>query len=151
MLAGRSAAPVVIWRLTDGGGAREHAALRLTGGAFMGLAAYVVAQAAYSPTVGDQPGPSALGIAWTAATVLAILALANGKRRTGAALANRVLLTESRVTRIDAGSRQRCSAALALSAAAGWWWADPLSGRVIAACRTREGRAALVEARGSSS
>ena len=42
-----------------------------------------------------------LGITWLAATVVAMLPLARGKRRTGAQLGNQVLQTEARVTVID--------------------------------------------------
>ena len=53
-------------------------------------------------TSGRRPEHSWLGIAWTAATLLVMLTLARGKALTGRALENRVLLTESRVTLVDA-------------------------------------------------
>ncbi|HMO00349.1 MAG TPA: hypothetical protein PKD59_13130 [Miltoncostaeaceae bacterium] len=143
-----AASAVVIWHLTGAARLQEPAALRLIGSAFLALAVYVAAQAAASLLLQSTPDPSGLGIAWTAATVAAMLLLAEGKRRTGAALGNRVLLTESRVTGVDAALAAVVVVGLVLNAAVGWWWADPVSGIAIAAYALREGRAALAEARG---
>ena len=52
-------------------------------------------------SAGYHPRHSVLGIAWTAVTAAAMLALAAGKARTGRALDNPVLRTEGRVTLID--------------------------------------------------
>jgi divalent metal cation (Fe/Co/Zn/Cd) transporter len=72
-----------------------------------------------------------------------MLALAAAKRGTGRELRNRVLLTESRVTLVDAALAAAVLAGLVLNAAAGWWWADPLAGFVLVVYGIREGRAAL--------
>jgi divalent metal cation (Fe/Co/Zn/Cd) transporter len=88
-----------------------------------------------------------LGIIWTAATVLVMLALAAGKGRTGKALENPVLQTEGRVTLIDAYLAAAVLLGLVLNAAAGWWWADPLAGLVIVYYGLREGRQALTLSR----
>jgi len=81
---------------------RERTAMRIIGGAFFALALYVAAEGAYVLVTGGPPAPSPLGIAWTAVTCAAMLALAFGKARTGAALGNPVLTTEGRVTLVDA-------------------------------------------------
>ena len=51
---------------------------------------------------GYHPRHSVLGICWTAATAVVMLALAAGKARTGGALGNPVLAAEGRVTLVDA-------------------------------------------------
>lgn len=137
------ASVVVIWQLKDPGHTRERRALRLIGGAFIALAIYIGAQAGYTLITADHPGTSTLGIVWTAATVLVMLALAGGKASTGEALGNPVLRTEARVTLIDAYLAAAVLLGLVLNAALGWWWADPLAGLVIVYYGLREGRQAL--------
>lgn len=68
-----------------------------------------------------------------------MLLLAYGKRRTGLRLGNPVLVTEARVTVIDAYLAGAVLVGLILNAAAGWWWADPLAGVVIVYYGFREG------------
>jgi divalent metal cation (Fe/Co/Zn/Cd) transporter len=140
------ASTVVIWQLTDTGGTRERVAMRLIGGAFIVLAIYIAAQAVYLLIKGVRPSASLLGIAWTAITFAAMLLLAFGKARTGAALHNDVLITEGRVTLIDAYLAGAVLLGLVLNAALGWWWADPLAGLVIVFYGISEGWAALQHA-----
>jgi divalent metal cation (Fe/Co/Zn/Cd) transporter len=90
---------------------------------------------------GYRPGPSVLGIAWTAVTAAAMFALAAGKARTGRALGNPVLSMEGRVTLVDGILASAVLAGLALNAGAGLWWADPLAALVIVFYALREARA----------
>jgi len=140
------ASVVVIWQLKNAGDARELRALRLIGRAFIALAIYIAAQAAYTLISANHPHSSTLGIIWTAATVLVMLALAAGKARTGKALENPVLQTEARVTLIDSYLAVAVLLGLALNAAVGWWWADPLAGLVIVYYGLHEGHQALTTA-----
>jgi len=140
------ASTVVIWQLNQRADPRERRALRLIGAALIALAVYIAAQAAYTIVAAQHPRPSSLGIAWTALTCLAMLALATGKARTGKALENRVLQTEGRVTLIDAYLAGAILTGLALNAALGWWWADPLAGLVIVFYGLREGSHAMRQA-----
>jgi divalent metal cation (Fe/Co/Zn/Cd) transporter len=137
------ASAVVVWQLKDAGRARERRALRLIGGAFIALAVYIAAHAAYTLITASHPEPSALGIAWTTATCIVMLALAAAKARTGTALGNPVLRTEGRVTLIDTYLAAAVLVGLVLNAAVGWWWADPLAGIVIVYYGLREGAEAL--------
>ena len=138
------ASTVVIWHLRDTAHAqRERRAMLLIGSAFVALAIYVTIQAAYALIAASHPHPSPLGIAWTAATCAAMLALALAKRSTGRALGNRTLEAESRVTLIDAYLAFAVLLGLLLNALAGWWWADPLAGLVIVYYGAREARAAF--------
>jgi divalent metal cation (Fe/Co/Zn/Cd) transporter len=96
------ASTVVVWQLKGGANARrEQQALRIIAIAFVLLSIYIVVQVAVTLSSRAHPGHSVLGIAWLAATVLAMFALAAGKRNTGERLDNRVLRTEARVTVID--------------------------------------------------
>jgi divalent metal cation (Fe/Co/Zn/Cd) transporter len=117
--------------------------MRLMGTAFMLLAIYIAAQAVYVFVRSQRPGASLEGIVWTTITCAAMLALAYGKARVGAALANPVLRTEGRVTLVDAYLAGAVLAGLVLNALLGWWWADPLAGMIIVVYGLKEGWEAL--------
>ncbi len=137
------ASTVVVWQLTDTGGKRERTAMRVIAAAFFALAVYIAAQGMYVLATSGRPASSPAGIVWTAITCAAMLALAYGKARTGAALGNPVLTTEGRVTLIDAYLAGAVLLGLLLNAALGWWWADPLAGFVIVFYGLKEGWEAL--------
>jgi divalent metal cation (Fe/Co/Zn/Cd) transporter len=134
---------VVVWELRGTHHDRERVGLKLIGCAFVVLAVYVTAQAAYSLIGGHHPGHSALGIVWTAATCVVMLALARGKAITGSALGNPVLQAEGRVTLVDACLAGAVVLGLTLNAALGWWWADPLAGLVVVGYALHEARSTL--------
>lgn len=75
-----------------------------------------------------------------------MVALAQGKRITGTQLDNPVLLTEGRVTMVDAYLAASVLVGLVLNAWLGWWWADPLAGLVIVFYGVTEGLHAWAEA-----
>lgn len=134
---------VVVWQLTGGARERERMALRLIGIAFIALVCYLIAQLVYTFLSGTHPARSVGGIIWIAATFIAMVLLALGKRRTGRQLQNAVLLTEGRVTLVDAYLAGAVLIGLALNALLGWWWADPLAALVIVYYGIREAREAL--------
>jgi divalent metal cation (Fe/Co/Zn/Cd) transporter len=141
------ASAVVVWQLRgEEGSDRERRALRIIAIAFVLLAVYIAVQTAVTLTSGTHPGHSMLGIAWLAVTVMVMFALAAGKRDTGRRLGNPVLQTESRVTVIDGALAAAVLAGVVLNAAAGWWWADPLSALVILVYGLYEARHAWAEA-----
>ena len=141
------ASAVVVWQLRgEAGSGRERRALRIIAAAFLMLAVYIAAQSAVTFTSRSHPGYSTLGMIWLAATVIAMLTLAAGKRDTGRRLANQVLETEARVTVIDGALAAAVLAGVVLNSAAGWWWADPLSALVILVYGLREARHAWAEA-----
>lgn len=132
------ASVVVIWELSGTGEARQRRALRLIGAAFALLAVYLAAQSTLVLVTGYHPQHSTGGIIWTAVTAVMMFALAAGKARTDAALDNPVLRTEGRVTLVDGLLAVAVLAGLVLTAAAGWWWADPVAGYVLLAYAARE-------------
>ena len=133
------ASVVVVWQLRGGGKEREQRALRFIGAAFLALALYVLVQSARTFIRQTHPATSPFGMVWLAATVAVMLLLAWGKHRTGKQLDNPVLLTESRVTLVDAYLAAAVLVGVALNALLGWWWADPLAGLVIVYYGIREG------------
>jgi divalent metal cation (Fe/Co/Zn/Cd) transporter len=135
------ASVVVLWELSGTGQQRQLRALRLIGVAFVALAVYLLVQSTWALVAGYHPHHSILGIGWTGVTVVAMLALAAGKARTGARLENPVLSAEGRVTMIDGMLAAAVLAGLALNGGLGWWWADPLAGYVLVYYAAREARA----------
>ena len=141
------ASAVVVWQLKGtAGDGRDRLALRIIAAAFALLALYIAAQAVGTLLVADHPGTSAVAIAWLALTVVAMLTLAAAKRATGDRLGNAVLATEARVTLVDGALAAAVLLGVALNAAAGWWWADPLAAVVVLGYSVREARHAWGEA-----
>ena len=139
------ASTVVVWELSGTGEARQRRALRLIAYAFAALAVYLAAQSTWALTSGHRAGHSPAGIAWTAVTAALMFALAAGKARTGAALANPVLAAEGRVTMVDGILAAAVLLGLVLSAGPGWWWADPAAGYVLVYYAAREARHILAD------
>ena len=134
---------VVVWQLLGIHQQRERLALRLIGFAFFALALYILAQIAVVLLTQTRPAPSIAGIVWLAATFIAMLLLAYGKRVTGKQLGNVVLMTEGHVTLIDAYLAGSVLIGLILNALFGLWWADLLASLVIVYYGIREGMHAL--------
>ncbi|MFD8740095.1 cation transporter [Streptomyces sp. NPDC059618] len=132
------ASAVVIWELSGTGQDRQRRALRLIGVGFALLAVYLLVQSTWVLVSGFRPHHSPLGMAWTAVTVVVMVALAFGKARTGAALENLVLTTEGRVTLIDGLLAAAVLLGLLLNFLAGLWWADPAVGYVLVYYAVRE-------------
>jgi hypothetical protein len=132
------ASAVVIWELSNVGDDRQRRALRLIGGAFTALAAYLLIQSTWVLVAGYHPHHSLLGIIWTTLTAAVMFLLAAGKARTGAALNNPVLRTEGRVTLIDGVLAAAVLVGLVLNAWLGWWWSDPAAGYVLVYYAARE-------------
>ena len=135
------ASTVVLWELAGTGEERRRRALRLIAFAFTGLAAYLFVQSVLVLAISFHPRHSLLGIVWTAVTAAVMFALAAGKRRTGRALENPVLITEGRVTAIDGLLAIAVLLGLVLNAATGAWWADPAAGLVIVYYAIKEAHA----------
>ncbi len=140
------ASVVVVWQLIGVEQNRERRALRLISIAFFALAAYVTVQSGNTLLTQSRPNTSLPGIAWLAATFVAMLLLAWGKQHIGQTLGNVVLLTEARVTLVDAYLAAAVLSGLIVNALFGWWWADPLAALVIVYYGIREGRHAWREA-----
>ena len=134
------ASTVVIWELSGTGAERQRRGLRLIGYAFAALAVYLLVQSTVVLAAGYHPRHSVPGIIWTALTAVVMFALAAGKARTGRALDNPVLQTESRVTMIDGTLAAAVLLGLVLNSALGWWWADPAAGYVLVYYAAREVR-----------
>lgn len=142
---------VLIWRLrAEAGGTAdaervehvERRASRLVAVSFLVLAAYVAFEAVRTIAAGDHPDASPVGIALTAVSLLVMLWLARAKLDTGKALSSRALIADSHQTFACWYLSATTLAGLALNAAFGLWWADPIAALVIAVLLVGEAREA---------
>jgi divalent metal cation (Fe/Co/Zn/Cd) transporter len=142
-------AAVLIWRLRVEQRSPQRAeqverrALRLIGLAFFALAAVVGVESVRSLVAADAPDASPAGIVLTAVSLVVMPVLARVKRRTGVELGARSVTADSAQTRACAYLSAVVLAGLALNAAFGWSWADPLAALAVVAFLVHEGREAL--------
>ena len=142
-------AGVLIWRLRIEQTAPERAeqvearALRLIGVAFLALAALVGVESVRSLVAGDRPDTSAVGIALTTVSLVVMPVLARAKQDVGNEMGDRSVTADSAQTRACAYLSAVVLAGLALNAAFGWWWADPIAALGVVVFLVLEGREAL--------
>jgi divalent metal cation (Fe/Co/Zn/Cd) transporter len=141
------AAAIVVWQLRGEGVDRQTRAVRLIGVTFFALAVYLTVQSLRDLAGHARPGQSAAGLVVAAAALIVMPLLAVAKRRTGRALGNQALIADSAESALCAFTSAAALLGVGLNAWAGWWWADPAAGLVIAALALREGLEAWGEAR----
>jgi divalent metal cation (Fe/Co/Zn/Cd) transporter len=134
---------VVLWRFAGsraGSQAAELRAQKLIGLSFFAIAAYVGVEAVRSLIGGDHPEVSYVGIVLSAVTLASMPPLAIAKARVGEKLGSSATKSEGRQNMLCAYLSGALLLGLGLNAAAGWWWADPVTALVIAAVAVNEGR-----------
>lgn len=140
-----SSGAVLLWRLQDSGqdDDREALALRLVGVCFLALAAWVGWDASGALLGGEAPDESFVGIGLASLSVVVMPILARAKRRVASGLGSQALKADSRQTDLCAYLSAILLVGLALNAALGWWWADPVAGLAMVPIIGREGVMAL--------
>jgi len=136
---------VLLWRLRshEADERRERLALRLVGVCFLILAAYVALDAALSLIRRELPEASLVGIGLSVASLIVMPLLARAKRRVASRLNSASLAADSRQTDLCAWLSAILLCGLALNAAFGWWWADPVAALIMVPIIAREGVEAL--------
>lgn len=139
---------VVVWqfrRELRGGydEARERRALRLIAVSFFVLAGYVMVEAARDLFfVHAETGESRIGIVLAGLSLVVMPVLAIAKRRTATRIGSSTLAADAAETMLCGWLSAVLLGGLALNAAVGWWWADPLAALGIAGLAAKEGREA---------
>lgn len=136
------AAVIVLWQFLGIAEEREQRALKLIGGSFFVLAAYVLYSSVSDLVRQAKPHASTVGIILTATSLVVMPALAAMKRRTANSLGSRTLLADSKQTSLCAYLSISTLTGLAMNAAFDWWWADPVAALFIAFVAVKEGREA---------
>lgn len=141
---------VLVWRL----GAERHArdpeairrldlrAHRLVALSLLALAVYVACDAASMLWTREKPHPAPAGIALTLVTLVVMFALARAKRRAAAALDSRSLAADAFQATACMWLSAIALAGMALNAAFGWWWADPVAALCMPVLLAQEARKA---------
>jgi divalent metal cation (Fe/Co/Zn/Cd) transporter len=136
---------VVLWLVTGDRLRSQHAerrAQQLIGASFVILAVYVVIEAARDLIAGHHPAVSWAGVALAAVTLVLMPPLAAAKLNVGIALGSSATTSESRQTMLCAYLSAALLVGLLANALAGWWWADPAVGLLIAAVALTEAASA---------
>lgn len=139
-----TAALVLIWRLglsdeDSRAESRERVAHRVVGATFIVLAAYIVAEVAYTLAVDNEPDPSAAGLALAVAATIAMPILGIVKRRNAIQLGSRALAAEATETLICSYLSFTLFFGLAANAFFGWWWADIAAAMAMVPWIVKEG------------
>ncbi len=121
----------------------ERTALRIIGGSFLALAAYIGVAALHALLTRTPPEVSPLGIGIAVASLGVMPLLARAKRGVARQLESPALRAEARQTDICMYLSGLLLAGLTLNALFGWWWADPVSALLMVPLIVWEGRETL--------
>jgi divalent metal cation (Fe/Co/Zn/Cd) transporter len=141
---------VLFWRLRAERHARDHEeverldrrAHKLVGLSLFLLAAYVAIESIKVLISRERPEPTWAGMAITAVSMVAMVWLARAKRRSAAALQSRAMEADSFQTTACWWLSLITLVGIALNAAFGWWWADPVAALGMTIFLVAEGREA---------
>jgi divalent metal cation (Fe/Co/Zn/Cd) transporter len=136
-----SSAAVVAWQFSARDPQRrERVALRVIASSFFALAAYVSFESVRALLGGADADSSAVGIVLAATSLVVMPFLSYAQRRAGRELGSRSAVADSKQTLLCTYLSAVLLGGLLLNSLAGWAWADPVAGLVIAAIALREGR-----------
>jgi divalent metal cation (Fe/Co/Zn/Cd) transporter len=117
----------------------ERTSLRIVGGCFLALAAYLVVDSAKTFLLHAAPERSPVGIAITAAAVVVMPLLARAKRNVATQLGSAAMRADSKQSEFCMWLSAIVLTGLVLNAAFGMWWADPAAALVMVPIIAREG------------
>jgi divalent metal cation (Fe/Co/Zn/Cd) transporter len=145
-----SSGGILIWRLLAERRIKDQCELnrldrrahQLVGASLFALAGYVAIDATLSLWRGDRPEASAVGIALTLVSIVAMQWLARAKRRAAKALKSRALEADSFQTTACFWLSIITLGGIGLNALFGWWWADPAAALGMTYFLAQEGREA---------
>jgi divalent metal cation (Fe/Co/Zn/Cd) transporter len=142
-----AAAGVLLWRLrlewrgveAEALEAAERRVRRFVGASFLALAAYVVAQAAWTLLAGEVPSESWLGIALAVASLVVMPLVAWGKLRAAREIGSAALRAEAKETLACSYLSFTLLLGLGANALFGFGWADPIAALAMVPWLIREG------------
>lgn len=117
----------------------DKAALRVVGVCFIALAAYVTAESVYELVERRISDHSVAGIVVAGLALVVMPLLSRAKRRVAAALNSAAIVADAKQADFCAYLSAILLAGLALNAAFGFWWADPVAALVMVPLIVKEG------------
>jgi divalent metal cation (Fe/Co/Zn/Cd) transporter len=117
----------------------EHLTVRIIGGTFLALAAYVAYESIKTLVEREEPDGSIVGVILLSASVVVMPLLARAKRRVASALNSAALAGEATQTSLCAYLSVIALGGVALNTVLGWWWADPAAALLMVPLISREG------------
>ena len=136
---------VLLWRMSVDADLRERArneqlSLRIVGGCFLGLAAYV-AYESISDLIGRKaPEHSIPGIILACVSLTVMPLLSRAKKQVANDLGSSAMHADAKQTDFCVYLSAILLLGLVLNAALGWWWADPAAALIMVPLIAKEGR-----------
>lgn len=139
-----TAAVVLLWRMSipdndERVGARERLAHRIVGGTFIALAIYILAQALYIVSTGEEPDSSTVGVVLALVSLVVMPLIGLVKRDNAKRIGSAALVAESMETLICSYLSLALFVGLAANAAFGWGWADVAAALAMVPWIVKEG------------
>ena len=134
----------VLWRMSVDADVHrrernEKLALRIVGGCFLALAAYVSYESIADLIQRSKPEASLAGIILAAVSLVVMPLLSRAKKRVGNKLASAAMQADARQTEFCTYLSAILLGGLLLNSLFGLWWADPVAGLVMAPIIAKEG------------
>jgi cation diffusion facilitator family transporter len=117
----------------------ERLTHRIIGVCFLVLATYIVVDSTTTLWQREAPEASPVGIITLVLSIIIMPTLARASRRVARALGSRALEADAAQTSLCAYLSVIALAGVALNAALGWWWADPVAALLMVPIIAREG------------
>lgn len=121
----------------------ETLSLRIVGGCFLGLSAYIAYESFSDLALRKAPERSIPGVILACASLIAMPLLSRAKKRVGKELCSAAMHADARQTDFCFYLSAILLAGLLLNAMLGWWWADPFAALIMVPIITKEGIDAL--------
>lgn len=117
----------------------EHRVVRIIGGTFLALAAYVTYDGINTLVKREEPDGSVVGVILLAMSAIVMPLLARAKRRVAGGLGSSALTADATQTSLCAYLSVIALVGVALNTLLGWWWADPVAALGMVPIIVREG------------
>jgi divalent metal cation (Fe/Co/Zn/Cd) transporter len=117
----------------------EHLTVRIIGGTFLALAAYVAYESVNTLVKREEPDGSVVGVILLALSVVVMPLLARAKRQVAGGLGSSALTADARQTSLCAYLSVIALGGVGLNTLLDWWWADPVAALGMVPIIVKEG------------
>jgi divalent metal cation (Fe/Co/Zn/Cd) transporter len=117
----------------------EHLTVRIIGGTFLALAAYVAYESVNTLVKREEPDGSVVGVILLAMSVVVMPLLARAKRQVAGGLGSSALTADARQTSLCAYLSVIALGGVGLNTLLDWWWADPVAALGMVPIIVKEG------------